>query len=210
MLRDIYISSAFCAVSAISITAFALQPAYAEFPPEGAVSDPNNPSIASGDLPDPSHKGVLLHYIFYFDCGKRDWIGVSVTNTEASPSSPPQAVGLGRKFPPGPPLGSKIVSGNRAIVAATGQTFVLQSSGWFDVKTKKPMRSPNLCPEGAVPHEHRPTQNATDPERGSERDAAGIGVDKVPPSGPMPKNDQKPDQLPPPPEYLPDHSNSQR
>ena len=209
MLRDIYISSAFCALLAISITAFALEPAYAEFPPEGAVSDPKNPSIASGDLPDPSQKGVLRHYIFYFDCGKREWIGVSVTNTNTSPSSPPQAVGLGRKFPPGPPLGSKIVSGNRAIVAATGQTFVLQNGGWFDVRTKKPVPSPNLCPEGAVPHEQRPTKKATSQEHGSEQEAAGTGVDKLPPTGPMPKNDQKPDQLPPPPAYLPDRSNSQ-
>ena len=206
MLRRVCIVSVVCALLAISILAFTLPPAFAEFPPEGSVSDPNNPSIASGDLPDPSHKGVLRHYIFYFDCGKREWIGVSVTNAQTSPSSPPQAIGLGRKFPPGPPLGSKAVSANRAIVAATGQTFVLENGGWFDVKTKKPMRSPNLCPEGALPHEQRPTKGTTGRQDRSQLDSAGAGVDKLPPTGPTPKNDQKPDQLPPPPKYLPNHS----
>jgi hypothetical protein len=206
MLRGVCIASAVCSLLAISILVFALPPAYAEFPPEGSVSDPNNPSIASGVLPDPSHKGVLRHYVFYFDCGKREWIGVSVTNTQTSPSSPPQAVGLGRKFPPGPPLGSKTVSANRAIVAATGQTFVLESGSWIDVKTKKPERSPNLCPEGALPHEQRPTKEAAGQKDSSEQDTAGAGVDKLPPTGPTSKKDQKPDQLPPPPEYLPNHS----
>lgn len=193
---------------ALSMVAFALEKSRAEFPPEGAVTDPNNSSIATGDLPDPSHKGGLRHYIFYFDCTKRAWIGVSVTNTKTDASSPPQAVGLGREFPPGPPLGAKKLSGssNRAIVAATGQTFVLENGSWLDTKTRKPMHSPNLCPENVVPRVQRPATSAASPSRGSQQGTPD--VDKLPPSGPVPKSEPKPDQLPPPPKDLsgPPHS----
>ena len=202
MLRGVYIRSAIGTLVALSLASFTLQKARGEFPPEGAVTDPKNPSIASGDLPDPSHKGALSHYIFYFDCGKHDWIGVSVTNNaKAGASSAPQAVGLGREFPPGPPLGAKTLSGSsdRAIVAATGQIFVLENGNWIDIKTKKTMRSPNLCPEAAISAKH-----ATRPEPSSQ--PASAGVDKLTPPAPIPKSDQKPDQLPPPPKYVPGHT----
>jgi hypothetical protein len=183
------------------MNALAIAPADAEFPPEGAVSDPGNPSIASGDLPDPAHKGTLRHYIFYFDCRNRDWIGVSVAGTVASPASPPQAVGMGREFPPGPPLGSRTVSRSpRRAMTASGQTFVLEAGGWFDAKTKKMQRSPKLCP-GSI--DRRPADQVTGSAHGQS--SMGEGGDKLPSTEPARQNDQKPDQLPPPPKYKPDH-----
>jgi hypothetical protein len=206
MERDFAGPLMFSGLLAIALNALTVAPAYAEFPPEGAVSDPNNPSVATGDLPDPSHKGTLRHYIFYFDCGKRHWIGVSVTGTVASPASPPQAVGLGREFPPGPPLGSKTVNSNPSrAMSALGQAFVLENGSWFDAKTKKPVPSPKLCP--ATDH---PGRRAAEQAPGSEHDqsSAGAGSDKLPPAQPARQNEQKPDQLPPPPKYMPSNSSS--
>jgi len=152
----------------------------AEFPPEGAISDPNNPSIASGDYADPAHNGIMRHYIFYFDCAKRDWIGVSVAG--ANQSSPPQAVGNGREFPPGPPPGAKVDAGNlsRASVAGTDQIYSLRRGVWFDAKTGKAVASSKLCPESSA------TPDQTKHSKDSERP-------------------EKPDSLPPPPKYnIPD------
>ena len=177
----------------VGANVFPVAQAYAEFPPEGAVPDPDNPSVATGDLPDSSHKGTLRHYIFYFDCGKRDWIGVSVAGTAASPSSPPQAVGLGREFQPGPPLGAKMTSSNSA-VTASGQSFVLEKGSWVDVRTKKPVRSPGLCP-GSVPR--RPAGRVT----GSSQDTEGSNGDRLQPIQRR-QSDPTPDQLPPPPKFM--------
>lgn len=207
MERDFAGSLAIGGLLVLATHALAVVPAFAEFPPEGAVSDPNNASTATGDLPDPSHKGTLRHYIFYFDCGKRHWIGVSVTGTIASPSSPPQAVGLGREFPPGPPLGSKTIGSNpHRAISASGQAFVLENGSWLDAKTKKPVPSPKLCPDSI----DNPGRRAAEQVIGSEHDQSseGAGSDKLPPAQPTRQNDQKPDQLPPPPKYMPGNSSS--
>ena len=169
----------------LALAAASVMPARAEFPPEGATSDPTNPSVASGDYPDPVHKGVAHHYVFYFDCGKRDWIGVSVEGGKTNQSEPPQAVGKGREFPSGPPPGSKVdaTNFNRAFSADSGRVFVLRHGVWFDTKGGKPVASPNLCPGEA------PNQSAIKSSKDSER---RVG-------------EQKPDQLPPPPKYnIPD------
>ena len=163
--------------------------ARAEFPPEGAIPDPKNPSLASGDYQDPAHNGVMRHYIFYFDCGKRDWIGVSVADTKGDQSAPPQAVGKGREFPPGPPPGSKVDANNssRASLASSGQAFSLRRGVWFDLNTGKPMASPKLCPSDQTAPDQNRAGSPSDPEHGAD--------------------DRKPDQLPPPPKYkIPDHS----
>lgn len=169
---------------ALALASLSNLPARAEFPPEGATSDPNNPSVASGDYPDPAHSGTMRHFIFYFDCGKRDWIGVSVAGTKGDQAAPPQAVGKGREFPSGPPPGSKVDTANstRASIAGSGQTLSLRQGTWFDAKTGKPIASPNLCPGGSPDHTVNKTSKSSD----------GTA------------SDQKPDQLPPPPHYLPD------
>jgi len=182
-----------CALALANVQSMSVR---AEFPPEGAISDPNNPSIATGDYPDQAHNGVTRHYIFYFDCGKRDWIGVSVADTKGDRSAPPQAVGNGREFPSGPPPGSKYEAGssNRATRIASGQTFSLRQGIWFDAKTAKPVTSPNLCPRS--PFGQKAMKHSKGPDHG-------------PPSADQsaPASDQKPDQLPPPPQYIPKHSN---
>jgi hypothetical protein len=167
-------------------------PAHAEFPPEGAVSDPNNPSVASADYPDPAHKEVTRHFIFYFDCGKRDWIGVPVAGTNGKNSAPPQTVGKGKEFPSGPPPGSKYVVGksDRAVNAGSGGTFALRQGVWFDAKTGKPVMSPKLCP-GA------PTASDQTVVKSPKNSAPGTDTAKA-------------DQLPPPPKYLRDHADGSR
>jgi len=171
----------FASLFVFAIAAVIAAPALAEFPPEGAVSDPNNPSVASADYQDPAHKNVTRHFIFYFDCRKRDWIGVSVAGTEGQ-IAPPQAVGKGREFPSGPPPGSKYVVGNsdRALNIGNGGTFVLRQGVWFDVKTGKSVVSPRLCPG-----------DSTAPVRANanQKDSATLDT-------------PKPDQLPPPPQFL--------
>ena len=166
---------------ALALAIFATESARAEFPPEGAIPDPTNPSVASGNYPDPAHNGVMRHYIFYFDCGKRDWIGVSVAATNGNQSAPPQAVGKGREFPSGPPLGSKVdaSNSNRASLAGTGQTFSLRQGVWFDARTGKKVPSPNLCANA-------PDQTAIKHSKASE-----------------PNAENQSDQLPPPPQFLP-------
>src|SRR5690348_6213744 len=87
---------------ALAIAAWVLSPARAEFPPEGAVPDPNNASKATGDYPGPTQEGGALHTVFYFDCGTRNWVGVSVKVSSGTQSSPTETAGPGRKYPPGP------------------------------------------------------------------------------------------------------------
>ncbi len=192
--RGVHNSLAFCGFLAIAIGAPATS-VRAEFPPEGAVSDASNPSVATGDYEDPRHHGVMQHYIFYFDCNKRDWIGVSVAGSAKGQASPPQAVGMGREFPAGPPPGAKreVGNANQATAPGTGQTFVFQRGNWFDAKSGQLMRSPKLCPDSA-------------PQRSDGRSqvpsAARSG--QLGPSQPTSHSNPKPDQLPPPPQYLGD------
>ena len=189
----------FACLSALVLVAVA--PARAEFPPEGAVSDPNNPSIAAGDYPDAAHKTVMHHYIFYFDCGKRDWIGVSVAGTNGKPSAPPQAIGRGKEFPSGPPPGSKYVAGkpDRAINAGSGGTFALRQGVWFDLKTNEAMTSPKLCPGSAG--EPDSVKRAKDTGQALPGTHAPATSEPVPP---------KADQLPPAPQYMPHQGNDRK
>src|SRR5689334_560436 len=94
----------------LSTVAFALAfamvcavPARAEFPPEGAVADAQNPSIATGDYPGPTQNHAMTHYVFYFDCAKRAWIGVATSASGRAGNSSLR----GREFSPGPPTGAK-------------------------------------------------------------------------------------------------------
>ena len=205
MLWAAHISSPLCRLAALAVGVLLASPAHAEFPPEGATSDPSNPSIASGEVPDPSHKGVLRHFIFYFDCGRGDWIGTSVTDTKTTSAGPPRTKGVGGEFLSGPPLGSKRVSRNPEIAtdAATGQTFRLQNGKWFNAKTGKLMRSPKLCPERLAPPVLRPPQNPGS-EHGSGQGSSVLPIDKLPPAHTPSHKEQEPDQLPPPPKFLSD------
>jgi len=136
---------------AAAIAVLSVQPTRAEFPPEGAVPDPNNASIATGDYPSPARDGATLHTVFYFECGTRDWVGVLVKVASGAQNSPAEAAGPGRKYPPGPPTGSKRDSTdpNRAYNKATGQNFAFRDGNWIDLKTGKLVKEPKLCPDTA-------------------------------------------------------------
>jgi hypothetical protein len=175
----------------LMLIGLSIWPARAEFPPEGATTDPHNPSIATGDLPSLTHKGVKEHYVFYFDCGKMNWIGVPVTNSHGVQSSPPQAMGPGREFPSGPPIGSKRLAtdSSRAVDESSGQSYSFQNGQWINTKTRDFARSPKLCTDAASSFGHNTLKTA-------------------PPPPPAPN--EKSDKLPPPPVYTPnrDHTSS--
>lgn len=171
----------------LMLIGFNTWPARAEFPPEGATTDPRNPSIATGELPSLTHKGVKEHYVFYFDCGKMNWIGVPVANS--SGSSPPQAMGPGREFPSGPPSGSKRLAtdSTRAVDESSGQSFSFQNGQWINTKTRDVARSPSLCTDAASLSGHNTLKKAPLPT--------------PPPS-------EKSDKLPPPPVYAPNRNHT--
>jgi len=187
MLCNANIASSVGRVVAFALGVLLASAARAQFPPEGATSDPSNPSIAAGDIPDPSQKGVVHHYVFYFDCVRRDWIGTSVPNaTKPSPSTV-----VGKEFPSGPPTGAKRLLHNpdTATDAATGLVYRLQNGSWYEAKTGKISPPPKLCPEAATP---------TVPLN-SDRSASSSGRrTKHPPS----QGGNGSDHLPPPPQYL--------
>lgn len=162
---------------AAAIASFMFLPARAEFPPEGAVPDPNNASIATGDYP--THDSGVVHTVFYFDCGTRNWVGVSVKASSGTQNSPAQAEGAGREYPPGPPTGSTRVADNpnRAFNKSTGQDFALRDGNWIDTKTGKVMKARNLCRDGG---------------------STGSNTVKQPSA-----SDEKPDHLPARPEFIP-------
>ena len=179
---------------AFGLALFAAMPARAEFPPEGAVADPTNPSTATGNLPDSKHAGTLLPYVFYFDCGKRQWIGVAVAGPKDKQSTAPSAVGTARQFPPGPPPGAKLDAHDptRAANHTSGQSFTLRDGNWVDVKTGADVKSPKLCANDMPPVKTKPAGSA-DPAT----------PDQQAPAGPQPISPQnKPDHLPPPPDFI--------
>ena len=177
-----------------SLALFSALPARAEFPPEGAVADPTNPSTATGNLPDPKHAGTLLPYVFYFDCGKRQWIGVAVAGPKDKQSTAPSAVGTARQFAPGPPPGAKLDAHDPTHAAnhASGQAFALRDGNWTDVKTGVAVKSPKLC--------------ANDVPVTKTKPAGGDDIpppDQQAPASPQPIAPQnKPDHLPPPPDFI--------
>jgi hypothetical protein len=190
MTSDTYCSRATVWVArAIAVAVALAYPARAEFPPEGAIPDPNNASIATGDYPSPTRDGVALHTVFYFDCGTRNWVGVSVKVSSGVQNSPAEAAGPGRKYPPGPPTGSKRDSAdpNHAYNKSTGQNFAFRDGNWIDLKTGKLVMAPKLCPDTA----------------------GSVGGNTLRQSGdhgqnqPAPPVDDKPDHLPDAPKFVP-------
>jgi hypothetical protein len=149
-------------------------PARAEFPPEGATPDAQNPAIATGDYPSSTKGNAKTHYVFYFDCSKGAWIGVAITASGESGSSSPH----GREFPPGPPTGAKEDPSdpNHSTNAITHQTFAFTNGVWIDAKSRQVARSAKLCPESAAPSSRHPASEPTTPVK-----------------------NERPDTLPPPP-----------
>lgn len=165
------LSISLCALAVL----FAL-PSKAEFPPEGAVADPRNPALATGDYSTSaqSKSNAKAHYVFYFDCAKRMWIGVATSTSGGAGSASPH----GREFAPGPPTGARRDTSdpNRATNIVTHQTFAFSNGVWIDTKSRQVARSAKLCPNSVAPSVHQP---ASEP--------------------PVPVKQEKPDSLPPPP-----------
>ena len=187
-------------VTALAFLCMGLGPARAEFPPDGAVADSNNPAIASGVYPLPTPDGQGLKYVFYFDCGVGMWIGVAVTG----PDSSPVQLLKGREFPSGPPPGAQrdMSDANHAINKTTGEDFVLRGGGWRDVKTGALMESPRLCSMAS----HAPAR----PSIKEQSDADHVSQAKPlfpdayrPPLGESPIAPPKPDKLPSRSIYIP-------
>lgn len=156
----------------LAVALFCTLPSKAEFPPEGAVLDQQNPALATGDYPNPTQRNSKAHYVFYFDCSKRMWIGVATSGS--SGSSPLH----GRQFPPGPPTGAvrDASDPNHATNHVTHQTFEFSKGIWIDAKSRQVPRSVKLCPEATIPAGRKPAVEPSPPTRA-----------------------EKPDRLPPPP-----------
>jgi len=185
----------------LALASLGAAPANAEFPPDGAVADPNNAAIASGIYPLPTRDGVGVKYVFYFDCGIGMWIGVAVTGSD---NSQVQLL-KGRQFPSGPPPGSQrdTADANHAFNRMTGEEFVLREGGWREAKSGALVKSARLC-----------TMTSHAPARPSSRDLAD--TDHVSEAKPLfpdayrpPLGDssinapQKPDKLPSRSVYIP-------
>lgn len=170
-------------VYGVAIALYVLLPARAEFPPEGATPDPNNASIATGNFPSSTQSGGIVHTVFYFDCGTRNWVGVSVKAASGPQDAPAQAAGAGREYPPGPPTDSTRDKGNpnHALNQRTGQDFTFRDGNWFETKTGRLMKSPKLCPDAEGGHNSVKQQSGPNPS-----------------STPI---DEKPDHLPARPEF---------
>ena len=152
--------------TALAFLCIGLGPARAEFPPDGAVADPNNLAIASGIYPMPTPDGQGLRYVFYFDCGVGAWIGVAVSG---SANGPVQLL-KGREFPAGPPPGSErdVADQNHAINKATGEDFEFRGGVWKDAKTGVPVKSPRLCTTASHAPARPSIQEPTDADHTSE------------------------------------------
>jgi len=177
-------------------------PAHAEFPPDGADADPNNPAVASGIYPMPTRDGVGMKYVFYFDCGIGMWIGVAVTSYTQSEFT--ATLGPGREFPSGPPPGARRDPANHrhAIDPATGADYILRDGTWHNSRTGAVVTSPKLCTGTSfVPARPRPkgvAENAAPVDRPLFPDAYRPPIGATD-SAPAPK----PDKLPGQPAYLP-------
>jgi hypothetical protein len=141
-----------------------VSPAAAQFPPQGAVADPNNPSIATRTIVSPLEAYSIVTK-YYYDCTKKKWVlvsfewrakGTSVFSGEGSAPVPtPKG---GENYRPastlnsGPPPSFKgeIGDPNRAFNPTTGQNVVRRKDNWIDVKTGQVIVAPKLCPETAT------------------------------------------------------------
>ena len=152
-------------------------PACAEFPPDGAVADPNNPAIASGVYPMQTRDGVDRKYVFYFDCGVGMWIGVAVASLDQGAMHPGNRLGPGREFPSGPPPGSDRdpSNQNRALNLHTGDTFVFQSGEWKNSATGELIRSPKLCSSAAF--SPAPPASKAEKRAGGDKDSQPLFPD---------------------------------
>lgn len=134
-----------CAGAAFGAVVLLSTPALAQFPPQGAVADPDNPAFATRTITE-SRLGASATIIrrYYYDCGKKRWVLVG-TETSFGITAPP----VPSSYPPGPPPGSRREPGdpNRAFNPTTGQNFVHHKGQWIDVKNGQVIPEPKLCPE---------------------------------------------------------------
>jgi len=192
--------SALC-VTTLTLLSVGVAPALAEFPPDGAVADPNNAAIASGIYPLPTRDGLGVNYVFYFDCGIGMWIGVAVTGSD---NGQVQLL-KGREFSSGPPPGSQrdTVDGSHAFNRMTGEDYVLREGSWRDTKTGALVKSPRLCTMTSHAPARPSTTDSTETGRVGESplfpDAYRPPLGESPTSAP-----QKSDKLPSRSVYIPD------
>lgn len=196
--------SAWC-VAMLAFVVFAAVPASAEFPPYGAMADPNNPAIASGVYPDPTRDGIWLNYVFYFDCGIGTWIGVAVAGAENGETPPSSVTGRGREFPLGPPPEAErdATDPNHAFNRSTGEDFVFRDGSWRNSKSGALAKSPKLCPAAADANA-RPLRK-TSTGSGQVLNEKPLFPDAYrPPQGePATSSPQKPNKLPSRSVYIP-------
>jgi hypothetical protein len=190
-----------CCVAMLADLGLGAAPARAEFPPDGAVADPNNVAIASGVYPMSTPDGLGVKYVFYFDCGIGMWIGVAVTGSD---NGQVQLL-KGREFQSGPPPGSQrdAADGNHAFNRTTGEDFVLRAGGWRDAKTGALVKSPRLCTMTSHAPARPSTKDLTDSGRAEGENPLFPDAYR-PPLGEAPIGAaQKPNKLPSRSVYIP-------
>lgn len=188
-------------ITMLAFWSMGIEPASAEFPPDGAVADPNNVAIASGIYPTPTPDGLGLRYVYYFDCAIQMWIGVAVSGSDYSSAQ----LLKGREFPSGPPPGSQrdAADATHAFNKTTGEDFVLRGGTWKDAKTGAVVTSPKICPAMSRAPAH-PTANALTDTDGSSAAKPLFPDAYRPPLGESPSSaPQKPDKLPSRSVYIP-------
>jgi hypothetical protein len=175
--------------------------ARAEFPPDGAVADPNNQAIASGIYPMPTRDGPGLRYVFYFDCGIGMWIGVAVSGPDSSRAQ----LLKGQEFPSGPPPGAErdAADRNHASNKTTGEDFVFRGGDWRDAKTGASVKSPRLCATASHAPARPSINDVTDTDHLSEAKPLFPDAYRPPLGESAISAAQKPDNLPSQSVYIP-------
>lgn len=188
----------------LAFESFEAVPARAEFPPDGAVADRNNPAIASGIYPTPTLDGIGLKYVFYFDCEVGMWIGVAVSGSGEAQLL--NSTGPGHEFPSGPPSGSvrDAADRNHAVNKSTGENFVLRDGSWRNAKTGASVKSPKLCPTSASDAVNPRTKDVVDSALTAVEEPLFPDAYQSPLGEPANSSLQKPNKLPSPPVYVPD------
>ena len=189
----------------LAFASFGATPACAEFPPDGAVADPNNLAIASGIYPMPTHDGFGHKYVFYFDCGIGMWIGVAVTGSDDGQAQLLNPTGPAREFPSGPPPGSQrdAADQNRAFNKTTGEEFVYRGGSWSDSKTGALVKSPKLCSAAASAPGRPRTKDASDGGQALDEKPLFPDAYQSPFGEQASRSPQKPNKLPSRPSYVP-------
>jgi len=189
----------YCAM--LALASLGTAPAHAEFPPDGAVADPNNAAIASGIYPLPTRDGLGVKYVFYFDCGIGMWIGVAVTGSD---NSQVQLL-KGREFPSGPPPGAQrdTADADHAFNRTTGEDFVLRDGGWREAKSGALVKSSRLCTMTSHAPARPSSKDLTDTDHVSEAKPLFPDAYRPPLGDSSISAPQKPDKLPSRSVYIP-------